>query len=167
MNIISFEKAYSLYPWTTFEERRSLINVPVSPHYDQAFEKYSARGWKMIRDPSPTTSIPREFRIKSRWIDDRYTWVIPLDLEGVQLSPPLNPHSLQRRPDPVSITNWQMRIDPRSSPTHIHHCVIETDTLAWAYLLGDEISAFYVKSQFVKRVAEKAKMAKAVGGPKQ
>lgn len=167
MNVISFETAYSLYPWATFEERRSLVNVSTSIRHERAFEKYATRGWTIVRDIPLAEQINRKqtFRMGSRWIDDASSWVIPLDMEGVELPPVFNPYSTPMRNDPVSITNWQMRFDPRG-PSKLHHRIIVASVLAWAYCLTDESVIMGLKPRIMmKQVVEKEKDEKRMEIP--
>ncbi|KAH9942558.1 hypothetical protein B0H21DRAFT_523328 [Amylocystis lapponica] len=49
MNVISYEKAYALYPRATFEERRSLVCPTDGLPQEPAINKYATRGWEMVR----------------------------------------------------------------------------------------------------------------------
>ncbi|KIM40832.1 hypothetical protein M413DRAFT_40033, partial [Hebeloma cylindrosporum] len=48
MNIITHDKAYSVFPRATFEERRSLVHVKDTD--STALTKYEERGWQLIQD---------------------------------------------------------------------------------------------------------------------
>ena len=83
MNLISHEKAYSLYPRATFKERRSFAfqREGLSEETAQvAREKYIARGWNMIQ------SLTRDeimgpfsaFSAGGRYIGDSKCWTIPI-----------------------------------------------------------------------------------------
>ncbi|EPQ54924.1 hypothetical protein GLOTRDRAFT_25227, partial [Gloeophyllum trabeum ATCC 11539] len=80
MNVISFEKAYSLYPRATFEERRSLIIPCSGPSQTPALEKYDARGWHILPGTPESEQLDDHSAFCSieRWIGDKYTWVIDL-----------------------------------------------------------------------------------------
>jgi len=45
MNLITHDKAYSIFPQATFEDRRSLIFVKEGDSAIKACEKYEERGW--------------------------------------------------------------------------------------------------------------------------
>ncbi|KAH8092515.1 hypothetical protein BXZ70DRAFT_951211 [Cristinia sonorae] len=143
MNVISWEKAYSLYPVATLHERRSLISVmdkDASGGQAAAMVKYAERGFEMLRhiihrmdvvDPSfPTTP---------RFMGDGMCWTLPLDLGGLakhwrvtgELATPL-------KHDPVSATSWQLQYQFKKWLTQnfvkVEYTVIRRDYLHRAYL---------------------------------
>ncbi|KZT06562.1 uncharacterized protein LAESUDRAFT_700451 [Laetiporus sulphureus 93-53] len=130
MNVISYEKAYSLYPRATFKERRSLVCATDGPKQEPAIEKYSARGWQMLRKLSrkERRSTNCSFRGGSRWIADHDSWVIELDLAGVDLSPALSSASLPLVCDPVAVTNWTLQFS-NYEPHGMEFTVVSTDKL--------------------------------------
>ena len=66
MNVISYEKAYSLFPQATLEEKRTLVSVSSSGHgrrADEGLSKYASRGFDVLyylpfhdTTPDPTSS---------------------------------------------------------------------------------------------------------------
>lgn len=91
MNIIAYNTAYSLYPRSTYENRRALLMrtpAPSDRHY-QAIKKYEKRGWKMIQSCSECLHSGQNdlsaFGEMERYIGDKYTWTIPLTVDGVQV----------------------------------------------------------------------------------
>ncbi|OCH90000.1 hypothetical protein OBBRIDRAFT_693748, partial [Obba rivulosa] len=79
MNVIAYDKAYSLYPRATFEDRCSLVCRPEGPQQDVALAKYEARGWKMHSLPFFLRHNHRHaFRLGPRSISDADSWAIPL-----------------------------------------------------------------------------------------
>jgi hypothetical protein len=125
MNIISYEKAYSLYPRATFEERRSLICATAGFHQEPARTKYVNRGWKMITIvPAQEQDNPlSSFRKGLRWLGDKLCYTIPLSLEGVHLAPPV--HSLAPVPrDFLSIHTWSLEHAADPAKTAVLHFVI-------------------------------------------
>jgi hypothetical protein len=55
MNVISYNRAYSLYPRTTFNERETLLTPRNPEHRDirfHAIQKYKDRGWRVMQQPS-------------------------------------------------------------------------------------------------------------------
>ena len=62
MNLISHEKAYSLYPRGTFKERRSFVfrrEGSSEENAKVAREKYIVRGWNMIQSLTPDDIVDR------------------------------------------------------------------------------------------------------------
>lgn len=98
MNIISYEKAFCLYPKGTFEEQCTLVTGCQSREKRQrALDKYRDRGWEVLHNMHR-----RRFHLvqRHRWICDRHTWIMPLDLDGVT-PPPVSSYC-----DPLLATNW-------------------------------------------------------------
>ncbi|ETW83700.1 hypothetical protein HETIRDRAFT_415457 [Heterobasidion irregulare TC 32-1] len=105
MNMISYEKAYSLFPRATFEDRTSFICTNVPWRRDVAIKKYTQRGWDVLR--SRRAYVIRDDLLSvERRLDDAYTWTMPLNVEGI---PPvsLSPSSSSLKSDPVSICCWR------------------------------------------------------------
>lgn len=110
MNLISYEKAYCLFPRATLEARRNLL-IARGSGSDQlpAVRKYQERGW------SPSLPNPFWERVEhspvfpfgNRFLGDRYTWTIPLDLTGVTPPQILGPQSQVLTQDPVVGTSWE------------------------------------------------------------
>ena len=80
MNVITFEKAYCLFPRATLDDRLSLVCTSRQDDTIEAvFQKYTTRGWNIIRsvdDIEHVTQDPALDVNQRRWIDDRYTWSI-------------------------------------------------------------------------------------------
>lgn len=104
MNVITHRNAFSLYPRSSFIERRSLaFSSPMArENRERALEKYDARGWDIFRElpiadlvwfrrdePQPgfnnhtggydlLPDSPREFSPILRGVGDQLTWTIAL-----------------------------------------------------------------------------------------
>ncbi|KAF8184151.1 hypothetical protein K438DRAFT_1536365, partial [Mycena galopus ATCC 62051] len=83
MNFMTHDKAFSLYPWSTFVTKQALVVNTGSAGAEEAREKYIKRGWKMIR--SPTLSLRSELGVVTmlhsktdRSVGDSFTWTISL-----------------------------------------------------------------------------------------
>ncbi|KAH8092536.1 hypothetical protein BXZ70DRAFT_898267 [Cristinia sonorae] len=116
MNVISFEKAYSLYPRATLHERRTFVNdLAPSPARQRAYQKYTERGFHLCYGTVPNSSgVDPAFPLGNRYIGDEHCWTIPLDISGVGPGCRL-PRS--RKPllhDPVSASSW--RFDRHARP---------------------------------------------------
>ncbi|KAH9480060.1 hypothetical protein JR316_0006657 [Psilocybe cubensis] len=134
MNIITHEKAYSLYPRGTFDERRSLLNLPLkSERLQVATTKYSARGWKIVSKISTEEfENPRSaFSHGLRYIGDGKCWTL-------SILPKLN------LPDSTIETNsWVHLYDSDLVPT-MSATVFVSGRLRYGYLIGDEPLRRYV-----------------------
>ena len=112
MNIISHDKAYALYPQSTFITNRALIIETAGAGQEAGRQKYMDRGWTMIKRPNAGDD---EFDDIVRWVGDRFTWTISL--------PPL----LVAVPDLCIINSWELWVTPSSVTMQWH--VLEQPTL--------------------------------------
>lgn len=141
MNIVTFDKAYSLFPRATFEERVSLVLLDVLRVEGKAFEKYSRRGWAMIPRIWPGyPELDRCFALgRSRSVGDSLSWVVPLDTAGVVPRPRLSPSSPEFGWDPVECSSWKL---DASTAQRNGVCVFGTAfwsrSLRFEYLVLDE-----------------------------
>ena len=116
MNVITFEKAYCLFPRATLDERFSLVCTTREDEVMEAiYRKYTARGWNFIRsidDVPDLTSDPALRVNRCRWISDRFTWVmnLPLPPRFRESLGPLNGRTKALGRDPVSVTSWGQSI---------------------------------------------------------
>ena len=88
MNVITFDTAYSLYPYATFESRSSLVlTKDTSDRTKSALEKYASRGFRMLESKilaETEKHDPTAFVIDlQRWVADGHSWVIPLSTDGL------------------------------------------------------------------------------------
>lgn len=135
MNIITHDKAYSLYPKATLEERRSLMYSTEGLKQDSARKKYKKRGWSMVerltveelQDPVSA------FTPGHRYVGDSKCWTIPLS------SPPL-----MDLPEGFIETNtWALKYDFDLLPI-MSFKVLLTNCLNYSYLVVDEELAQYI-----------------------
>jgi hypothetical protein len=106
LNVISWNKAYSIFPDATFLHRETFALQPLDDGSQNAIAKYAGRGWKNSsenqrresrRTPRSATSsetplpespkIPRSLTSENfdifRRVGDTKTWVVELDIESV------------------------------------------------------------------------------------
>jgi|ERR1700722_3825004 len=102
MNFITYDAAYSLYPYATFEQRRALSLAKDCKRDEEAIAKYCLRGWTIVSNLSPPdTADMRQFHPHvARHLSDRFVWKLPLDTHGVCNGPSLlaDPAPPPRRP---------------------------------------------------------------------
>jgi hypothetical protein len=91
VNFITADMAYSLYPKATFDKRIALqFGYEWHEATEKAYKKYAERGWEFFskltwdkaKEIQPCT-IPDTIR----YLDDEYTWRVPLDTTGLDLYP--------------------------------------------------------------------------------
>jgi hypothetical protein len=111
MNVISYNAAYCLYPRATFEERRTLAMSVSTDGEAEALSKYAIRGWRIQYDVfaheegKPQSSF---YMHQTRWVDDKRSWVIPLDVTGAIKRPPPSLTSSTFTWDPVEQNSWKL-----------------------------------------------------------
>ncbi|KAI9068490.1 hypothetical protein FKP32DRAFT_1561581, partial [Trametes sanguinea] len=150
MNVISYNKAYCLFPRATLEERRSLMtSVAVGTgRTDRAgFFTSSDTGHRLILSLPPEEVYmeppSRSFPCGPRWIGDDSTWLILLDTEGILPPPPPNSVSSPRSHDPIVMTSFSMRYDDEEGAT-LHFYVVDSPAIRYAFVCGDEDTADYL-----------------------
>ncbi|KAI0083366.1 hypothetical protein BDY19DRAFT_702552 [Irpex rosettiformis] len=124
VNVISWDRAYSLYPRATFEHRKSVVLRRQNRQLMYSIiEKYGNRGFEfrytihdndIVSDPAFTSA--------QRWIGDGHSWVLELSTEGITLPPPITELSKPLTRDPCFLTtwrtvrrNWKVRMDFQST----------------------------------------------------
>ncbi|PPQ66092.1 hypothetical protein CVT24_000206 [Panaeolus cyanescens] len=137
MNFITYDKAYSLYPQATFEERRSLLTR--DSRLGDSFTKYQGRGWTMI--PRITSWAEREdpnaaFGASRRFVGDEKCWVLPIH-------PPLSiSHTTQTTA--IEANSWALAYDPRDNwKANMQSHNLASKHLKFRYTVADtEVASF-------------------------
>ena len=135
LQIIAYDKAYSLYPYATFENR-TLLWMAENRGSDQernaaVIVKYTNRGFNFI----PTT-LPRNSDIFGvnlrRTVGDSMTWTIDLDTDGVMLRGPMTPTSPPFTFDPITECSWTLAT--RSTGPYMRYTIFRNFCLRYAYI---------------------------------
>lgn len=94
MNFITHAAAFSLYPMSTFSDRRSLVLARLSPEESSAAKKYSQRGWRIDRFLRVEEFFdgPYELGVQQRRIGDALCWSFELD-SGIRTDECTSTHS--------------------------------------------------------------------------
>ena len=157
MNVISFENAYCLFPQATLESRISLLSsscIGRSVRRRYSVAKYVARGFTVMeRIPPYDLRQPYLFPLGWRWIDDRTSWVIPLDTEGVILPPVFNSRTPRLLHDPVVVCNWEMRFTQHRGVV-MTYVVAKSELLRYQYLFSDSDLARALGRYFSTKLLE-------------
>ena len=159
MNVISYEKAYCLFPVPTLEERRSFIISTDGPGQEPAKKKYHATGWEMVPSLSHQefASTTPSFPLGTRFMGDRYTWTYPLDLTGInmQRSPGGRPPPILTQ-DPVAASSWTFCYDPNQYENEdeegggMEFDVLASNRIFYQYLVRDRAGAADILMKFMK-----------------
>ncbi|RDB17032.1 hypothetical protein Hypma_002028 [Hypsizygus marmoreus] len=80
MNFITYNNAYSLFPYATFMQHRSLARPMTAPVELATKQKYEGRGWKYedLDDEDAVRSVP-DLGDCCRQVGDEQTWTIALE----------------------------------------------------------------------------------------
>lgn len=105
MNIITYNTAYCLYPRATIDRHRSLLLRLPTNDTQRELDKYTSRGWKIVRKLNKPVSCFKHTIV--RWIGDKYTW-------AVRLGGPVTPLEVSPYLDPISVTTWALLYAPAS-----------------------------------------------------
>ena len=141
MNIITHDKAYSLYPWATFDEHRSLVCRPDVEV--ETLKKYKDRGWVMsdLSDmPVLNSSIYSIFSLGRRYMGDSCCWKIPVT-SGLNL-----PHGY------VESNSWVIKIRYGLGEEKIvtKFDVLATRRLKFSYVV--DVSDYHMENEIAKYV---------------
>lgn len=146
MNAISYEKAYCLFPRATLEQRRSVLSFdgPPSDRIEQCVQKYQQRGWIFCDYRDLSHSDPA-FHTGERWINDKLSWVIPLNTTDIPPALPANPSSAPLSHDPVNICSW--RVCEPQRPAMIDFKILESPALRYFYVISNYDLYQYLKNR--------------------
>lgn len=142
LNVISYERAYCLYPRATLHERRALLIHPQDGDQwtEILIKNITQRGYEVIEVPDmPELAISTpdvSFVLGWRWIDDSSAWVIDLDTVDVTPPPAANDLSSSRTHDPVAICNFSLRYRAHNR-VHMEFFTGYGSPLQFTYVFGD------------------------------
>ena len=123
MNLITYDKAYSIFPRATFGERRSLIFVQDEDLAAMARAKYEQRGWSFIEAYQVPTNDPlSSFAKGSRHLGDSKCWSITLHPERDHLASTWESNS------------WKLEYENNQTPKNVW-ILLKNPMLHWTYLL--------------------------------
>lgn len=83
MNYITCSHAVSLFPFSTFRDRRTFVCQDIekdAAHHRTWIDKYCARGFEVVtaRTRYNVDTVPAEMRFEFREVGDDLSWVLPL-----------------------------------------------------------------------------------------
>ena len=138
MNVITFNRAYCLYPLATLEQGISLACTRRRSDLESVFNKYHERGWETIRK----TKVVQELGLDQsfimnipRWLDDEDSWSIPLEYNFPQPISPVNPHSAALTRDPISATSWVLTRSRKRDVGHMRFDHVNSSQLFYDYII--------------------------------
>ncbi|KAJ7722644.1 hypothetical protein DFH07DRAFT_1067368 [Mycena maculata] len=122
MNILTHDNGYAFYPRSTFVTRKALIIESIGASKEAGRQKYVDRGWEMVSAPSVSRQSELGVRML-RWVDDKFTWRMPLCLPR-HLASDLSP-----------INSWQLECD--DDETWTQYSTLSHPALKQEYIVGD------------------------------
>lgn len=146
MNLITHEKAYSLYPRSTFEERRSLHSSDGSWRADSqmvAKNKYAGRGWLIVDRLTQAEIDDRTsaFAYGRRVIGDQYCWTVDLLPKLADL-----PQGF------VESNSWGLYFT-QDRQAEMNFSLLKMPELRFSYTVADEIIKGYISPALQEGVA--------------
>jgi len=149
MNLITHERAYSLYPHATFEEGRSLVISTEGSKQESARKKYAERGWTMVKtgQDEDIQHARSDFTPCRRHIGDSRCWTIPI-LPKLDLPEDLmatNTWELKYGPvveledagNQFANPNANLKLAGRVEPV-LNFMILQLENLRYSYLVVDE-----------------------------
>lgn len=86
VNIITWNKAYSIFPLTTFIQKRGYLLRSPDADFASLMVNYTQRGWTIQQSMRPEDPRANQPIRENRRIGDQFTWQIPLDVRKVKSS---------------------------------------------------------------------------------
>ena len=83
VNVITWNKAYALFPQPSFIHHKTYMLKPISDYFGKLVAKYDKRGWTSQALVWPEDEASHGSILDRRRVGDRFTWMIPFDNEGV------------------------------------------------------------------------------------
>lgn len=150
MNFITYDTAYSLYPWATFEERQNLALVNTDGPARQCLAKYARRGWSTLANVWPhSPDITASFFVDvDRHCQDRHAWRLPLNMTGVQVPARLSPTSEALTWDPSAYNSWKLTYAHESWVVSAQSSLLRSGVLRYAYTCADKLLMQALKGLF-------------------
>jgi len=136
MNFITFEGAYSLYPRATFSAHEAITIGKITIRDLVALEKYTTRGWSIRGQPRDVRSRePLFFFGEIRHVLDSHSWVISLEIDGIQLRSSPTQSSQAFTSDPSRYNSW---ILSNRDTVHTRFFAVNSKLLKYNYLVAEE-----------------------------
>ncbi|KAF7971995.1 hypothetical protein HWV62_19271 [Athelia sp. TMB] len=158
MNIITYDRAVSLYPLATFEHRtnrkmlRPNASATTTRHIDNALAKYKHRGFPVsISSDDEENSILFQFGT-DRQVGDKWCWTVRLDMEGVAQRRWLereewrfqhrrgdNIDASRSPQDPIFENKW--RVSGAVYQLAMKYCLVRVGVFRYGYTVASELQA--------------------------
>ena len=127
VNVISWNKAYAVFPQPSFLYHRTYLLTDMTEYLGTLLSKYGERGWTTQDILWPEDEASHKSMLEPRRLGDKWTWIIPFDQTGVSRS---------ITPDPVlefSTFNLEKREYSQPNPGFYKIEVVEFTSLVLKY----------------------------------
>jgi hypothetical protein len=146
VNVISWNKAYSIFPDATFLERETFVLLPLDDSSKKAIVKYGERGWKnwtSSENQRPDEKeLPRSLAPKPtdqfRRVGDTKTWIVDLNIDSVGI-PSTPDYVLEHACFITEELSWQASHHPGPS-FRLWAILVENPILRYKYCEADRIN---------------------------
>ncbi|KAG8867440.1 hypothetical protein FRC20_005758 [Serendipita sp. 405] len=137
MNFITHDRAYSLFPCTTFLGR---VGITLGRSGDleslrKAYAKYIGRNFRISATPIPPMNLPSPIKFGIRWIGDRQTWTIELDTTDVAISDEIKRNYEMLGRPPIMLNGFTLENSWMNGAT-------DTNPSEWHYTQGNHLLSF-------------------------
>ena len=78
VNVISWNKAYAIYPKPSFIYHKTYLLTKISDYFGKLLMKYNKRGWKSQDLLWPEDEVSHSSMLDDRRVGDRHTWSVNL-----------------------------------------------------------------------------------------
>ncbi|KAL8763422.1 MAG: hypothetical protein Q9194_007353 [Teloschistes cf. exilis] len=83
VNVISWNKAYAIYPQSSFINHKAYLLQHMDDYNGRSVAKYDARGWRSQDVLWLEEETSHGCIVKPRRLNDKFTWAIPLDVTDI------------------------------------------------------------------------------------
>ncbi|KAL8823699.1 MAG: hypothetical protein Q9191_005627 [Dirinaria sp. TL-2023a] len=84
VNVITWNKAYALFPQPSFVHHKAYMLKPINDYFGKLVAKYDMRGWTSQGIVWPEDKASHGSILEHRRLGDRFTWTVPFNTEGVR-----------------------------------------------------------------------------------
>ena len=115
VNVISWNKAYAIFPQPSFVYHRTYLLKDMTDHFGKLLYKYGNRGWTSQGTLWFEDEASHKSMLEPRRLGDKWTWTIPFDQTGI--SRPSTPDSV------LEFSTFDLRKQVHSQPNPGHYII--------------------------------------------
>ena len=115
VNVISWNKAYAVFPQPSFVHHRTYLLKNMTDHFGRLLCKYGKRGWTSQGTLWLEDEASHKSMLEPRRLGDKWSWTIPFDQTGV--SRPSTPDSV------LEFSTFDLDKQTHSQPNPGHYII--------------------------------------------